>query len=300
MPSQENLKLKQSIVDEIGEKMGKATSVVVINYIGISVEQANTMRGRLREAGIDYKVYKNTLMKRAIEGTPNAGLTEVLDGPSAFAFGYDDATAPARVLEGVMKEFKKMEFKAGLVEGVFYDADGIKQIATIPSREALIARFMGSIQSPIGKLVRTFAAIADADGDGAAPAKAAETAEAAEAVAEAAVETAEAPAEEVTEAVEAAEAPAEEAAETEEAPAEDAVEAVVEEAEAPTEEVAETAEAPAEAAAEIPAEETTEAPAEEAIAEETAEAAVEETETPAEDAAETAVEEAAEAPAEEE
>jgi large subunit ribosomal protein L10 len=154
MPSQENLKHKQEVIGEISEKMKKANGVVIIDYIGISVDQANAMRVKLREAGVDYKVYKNTLVKRAIDGTPSSELASVLEGPSAFAFGYEDATAPARVLDGVIKEFKKMHFKAGLVEGVFYDADGIKQIATIPTREVLIARFLGSIQSPIGKLVR--------------------------------------------------------------------------------------------------------------------------------------------------
>ncbi|MDR0875409.1 MAG: 50S ribosomal protein L10 [Clostridiales Family XIII bacterium] len=182
MPSQEHLKQKQAIIDEISDRMERASSVVVLDYIGITVEQADTMRNKLRDAGVDYKVYKNTLVKRAIDGTDNAGLAETLDGPSAFAFGYDDAIAPARVLDGVIKEFKKMEFKAGIVEGVLYDADGIKQIATIPSREILIGRFLGSIQSPISKLVRTFAAIADASGEG-APAEA-PTAEAAPAEAE--------------------------------------------------------------------------------------------------------------------
>ena len=233
MPSQENQKQKQAVIEEISEKMGKASSVVVIDYIGISVEQANAMRTKLRDAGLDYKVYKNTLVKRAIDGTPNESLADVLEGPSAFAFGYEDATAPARVLDGVIKEYKKMQFKAGLIEGVFYDADGIKQIATIPSREALIAKFMGSIQSPIGKLVRTFAAIAD-DSEGAVPAEAAAPAEEAATPAE---ETA--PAEEAVEAAATEEAaPAEEAVEETAAPAEEAVEEATPVEEAPAEEAA--------------------------------------------------------------
>jgi len=172
MPSQENVKIKQAIIDEISQKMDKANGVVVIDYIGISVDQANSMRVKLRDAGVDYKVYKNTLVKRAIDGTDSAGLADVLEGPSAFAFGYDDAIAPARVLDGVIKEFKKMEFKAGLIEGVLYDAEGVKKIASIPSRDVLISKFLGSIQSPISKLVRTFAAIAEDQGGGeAAPAE---------------------------------------------------------------------------------------------------------------------------------
>ncbi|MDR1816557.1 MAG: 50S ribosomal protein L10 [Clostridiales Family XIII bacterium] len=249
MPSQQHLQESEAVVAEIKGKLEGASSVVVIDYIGTTVEQASAMRNKLREAGVDYKVYKNTLMKRAIAGTANEQLADVLDGPSAFAFGAEDATAPARVLDGVMKEYKKMSFKAGIVDGTFYDAEGIKQIATIPSRDILIGRFLGSIQSPIGKLVRTFAAIADAQGEGgaAASAPAAEDAPAeapAEEAAPAAEEAAaEAPAEEAAPAEDAAaEAPAEE-----DAPAEEAAPAETEEA-APAEEAAEEAEeAPAEA-----------------------------------------------------
>ena len=153
---------KQLIVNEIKEKLEKAKSAVVLDYIGISVAQADAMRKKLREAGIDYTVYKNTLAKRAIEGTGYEGLGEILAGPSAIAISYDDATAPARVLSDSIKEFKKMDFKGGVVEGTFYDAEGIRKIASIPGREVLIAKFMGSIQSPVGKMVRTFAAIAEA------------------------------------------------------------------------------------------------------------------------------------------
>ena len=120
------------------------------------------MRKNLREANVDYTVYKNTLVKRAIEGTKYEPLADVLEGPSALAISYDDATAPARVLNEAIKSYKKMEFKGGVVEGEFLDKEGIQAIADIPSRDVLIAKFMGSIQSPVSKLVRTFQAIADA------------------------------------------------------------------------------------------------------------------------------------------
>ena len=129
--------------------------------MGISVAQADAMRKKLREANVDYTVYKNTLIKRAIEGTDYAPLAEVLDGPSAIAISTEDATAPARTLNEIIKDYKKMEFKAGVVEGVYYDKAGIEQIADIPSRDVLIAKFMGSIQSPVSKFVRTLAAIAE-------------------------------------------------------------------------------------------------------------------------------------------
>jgi len=153
---------KQLIIDEIKGKLEKAQSAVVVDYIGITVAQADAMRKKLRDANIDYTVYKNTLTKRAIEGTIYEKMGDVLAGPSAIAISYDDATAPARILSDAIKEFKKMEFKGGIVEGQFLDADGIKKVASIPSRDVLIAKFMGSIQSPIGKAVRTFAAIAEA------------------------------------------------------------------------------------------------------------------------------------------
>lgn len=160
--SVEHQKQKQAVIDEIKEKLEKAQSAVVIDYIGITVEQADAMRKKLRESNVDYTVYKNTLMNRAVEGTKYEPLKEVLSGPSAFAFSYDDAIAPARVLSGIIKEYKKMEFKAGVIEGTFYNADGVKAIAGLPSRDELIAKFMGSIQSPVSKFVRTLQAVADA------------------------------------------------------------------------------------------------------------------------------------------
>ena len=162
---------KQIIIDEIKSKLDGAQAAVVIDYMGITVAQADEMRRKLREENVDYTVYKNTLMKRAIDGTDFAPLADILEGPSAIAISKEDATAPARVLNGIIKDFQKMAFKAGVVEGTFYDKDGIEEIAKIPSRDELIAKFMGSIQSPLGKFVRTLAAIVDEKpADGAAPA----------------------------------------------------------------------------------------------------------------------------------
>ncbi|MGI6212906.1 MAG: 50S ribosomal protein L10 [Anaerovoracaceae bacterium] len=204
--SEEALKQKQEIVDEIKSKLDGAQSAVLVDYIGITVAEADELRKNLREANVDYSVYKNTMMKRAVEGTEFEGLADLMKGPSAIAISKDDATAGARILNEAIKKYKKMEFKGGVVEGVFYDKEGITQIADIPSREVLLAKFLGSIQSPVSKFVRTLAAIADAKPeDGAAPeeakeeaAPAAEAAPAEAAEAEAAPEQkeAEAPAEE--------------------------------------------------------------------------------------------------------
>ena len=160
--SVENLKTKAAVVDEIKEKLEKAESAVVIDYMGTTVEQATAMRAKLREANVDYTVYKNTLIARAVEGTKFEAFKDILEGPSALAVSYDDAIAPIRVINSAIKDYEKMAFKAGVVEGIFYDAEGVKSLAAIPSRNELIAKFMGSIQSPVGKMVRTFQAIADA------------------------------------------------------------------------------------------------------------------------------------------
>ena len=160
--SVENLKIKAAVIDEIKGKLEGAQSAVIIDYMGTTVEESTAMRKALREAGVDYSVYKNTLIAKAIEGTEFEGLKSVLAGPSALAISKTDAVAPAKVLAKAIKDYNKMAFKAGVVEGVLYDEDGLKTLSTIPSRDELIAKFMGSIQSPVGKLVRTFQAIADA------------------------------------------------------------------------------------------------------------------------------------------
>ena len=160
--SVESLKIKQAVIDEIKGKLDGAKAAVVIDYLGTTVEEATAMRKALREAGVDYTVYKNTLMTKAVEGTAFEELKNSFAGPSAIAISKDDAVAPARVIAKAMKDTNKMSFKAGIVEGIFYDAEGIKALSAIPSRDELLAKFLGSIQSPVSKAVRTFQAIADA------------------------------------------------------------------------------------------------------------------------------------------
>ena len=156
------------MIDEIKGKLEGAEAVILVDYMGITVAQADALRKELRENDVDYTVYKNTLMKRAIAGTEFEPLGDAMEGPSAIAISKTDATAPGRLLKKAMKDFDKMSFKAGVVEGTFYDKDGIEQIASIPSRDELLAKFLGSIQSPVGKFVRTLAAIADSKNGAAA------------------------------------------------------------------------------------------------------------------------------------
>jgi large subunit ribosomal protein L10 len=168
---------KQLVIDEIREKFENATSVVAVDYLGLTVEEADKLRADLRKEGVGYTVYKNTLIKRAIDGTPYEAFGEgdALKGSTALAFSGADVTAGARILSKAIKDFKKMAFKGGVVEGQVYDKSKIEEFASIPTREELIARFMGSIQSPMTKLALTLKAVAEADG---APAAAEAEAEA--------------------------------------------------------------------------------------------------------------------------
>ena len=186
------VELKQPIVQAIAEDVKDAASVVLVDYRGLTVAQDTELRKQMREAGIIYKVCKNTMMKRAFEGTDFAALEEHLEGPSAIAISKDDATAPARILCKFAKDAKALELKAGVVEGTLYDVNGLTELSKIPSREELLSKLLGSLQSPITNLARVHNQIAEQGG--------AENCEAA-------------PAEE------AAEAPAEEAPAAEEVPA---------------------------------------------------------------------------------
>lgn len=190
------IELKQPIVEEISASIKDAQSVVLVDYRGLTVEQDTRLRKELREAGITYKVYKNTMMNFAFKGTDCEALAPYLEGPSAIAISADDATAPARVLCKFAKEANKLEIKGGMVEGIAYDANGIADIAKIPSREELISRLLGSMQSPITNFARVMNQLAEKGGASAceAPAETAEEAPSAEAEASA-EETAETPAE---------------------------------------------------------------------------------------------------------
>lgn len=152
---------KQVIVNEIKEKLEKATSAVLVDARGLTVEQDTKLRKQLREAGVDYKVYKNTMMNFAVQGTQFEGLKDYFEGPSAIAVCYDDPTVAAAIINKFMKEAKALEFKAGVIEGTCYDAKGMAAVADIPSREVLLSRLLGSFKSPMGSFARVIKAIAE-------------------------------------------------------------------------------------------------------------------------------------------
>ena len=157
------IELKQPVVAEISEGIKDAKSVVLVDYRGLTVEQDTELRRQLRAAGVSYKVYKNTMMNFAFKGTDFEGLAPYLEGPSAMAYSSTDATAPARVLAEFAKKANKLEIKAGVVEGRVYDAAGMAKIADIPSREVLLGRLLGSMQSPVANLARVLNQIAEKD-----------------------------------------------------------------------------------------------------------------------------------------
>ena len=182
------VELKQPIVQEISESIKDAASVVVVDYRGLTVAEDTELRKQLREAGVSYKVYKNTLVSRAVDGTEFESLREVLEGPNAFAISTDDATAPARVLAAFAKKAPNLEIKAGVVEGTYYDEKAMQTIASIPSREVLLSNLLGSLQSPVTNLARVLNQIAEKGGAADAAVEAA-PAEEATAEAEAPAET---------------------------------------------------------------------------------------------------------------
>ena len=155
------VELKQPIVAEISEVIKDAQSVVLVDYRGLTVEEETALRKQLREAGVNYKVYKNTLMNFAFKGTDFEALAPYLNGPSAIAVSTEDATAPARVIAEFAKKAKNLEIKAGVVEGTLYDAKGMQAVAEIPSRDVLISRLLGSLQSPITNFARVIKQISE-------------------------------------------------------------------------------------------------------------------------------------------
>jgi len=197
-----NRTAKHVVVDEIREKLSRSKSIVLVDSRGLTVEQDTILRKSLRKAGgIEYKVYKNSMINFAVEGTEFEGIKEYLAGPTTVAFSYEDATAAAGQINKHLKAMPTLEFKASAMEGTVYDAAKTKLIAEIPSKDELLSRLLGSLKSPMASFARVINAIAEKDGGGNA---------------------AEAPAEAVAEA--APEAPAVEEAPVEEAPAAEAAE----------------------------------------------------------------------------
>lgn len=144
---------KEAIVESIRERLERATVCVLTDYRGLNVQEVTELRKRFREAGVEYKVLKNTLTRLAAQKAGIVGLDRYLEGPLAVAFGYNDPVAPAKVIFAFSKDHKNLEVKAGILQGKVIDAAGVKALADLPGREQLLAMVLRAVQSPLYGLV---------------------------------------------------------------------------------------------------------------------------------------------------
>lgn len=153
LSSQAVLESKQKVVEEISDKFQRAVVAVLTDYRGLNVSEATKLRKELRDAGVEYKVLKNTLTRLAAEKIGLEGLNPHLTGPTAIAFSYDDPVAPARIMAKFAKEYKKLVLKSGVLEGKIIDAAAIAALAELPGREVLLAQVLAGFQGPISGFV---------------------------------------------------------------------------------------------------------------------------------------------------
>lgn len=154
------IETKQQVVTEIADKLRASKSTIVVDYRGLTVSEATELRKQLREAGVEFKVYKNSLTRRAAESAEMAELNEFLTGPNAIAFSNEDVVAPAKVLNDFAKDHEALEIKAGVIEGKLVTLDEVKAIATLPSREGLLSMLLSVLQAPIRNLALATKAVA--------------------------------------------------------------------------------------------------------------------------------------------
>lgn len=147
-----NREAKEIKIQEITDKFSRAQAAILTSYIGITVEEDTELRKKMREAGVEYKVFKNTLASRAAKSL-GYDLDEYLAGPVAIAFGYDDPTAPARVLAQFADTHKAIQLKAGVVQGQIFDTAKVMELSKVPPKEVLIAKLLGSFKAPLSNFV---------------------------------------------------------------------------------------------------------------------------------------------------
>ena len=153
------LKKKEAVVDSIKEKLEASQSVVLIDYRGLTVAEVTELRNQMREAGVEYQVLKNTMIKRAAEKAGIEGLDPILEGPTAVAFGINDPVAPAKILTKFAKDTKKITIKGGVLAGNAIDVAAVENLAKLPSKEELIAKMLGSLNAPITGLVMVLSGV---------------------------------------------------------------------------------------------------------------------------------------------
>ena len=185
MPSASVLEQKKQVVAQIADRISNSVAGVVVEFKGITVADDTAMRKELREAGVEYTVIKNTLISKACDKTGFEGLKSELEGMNAIAISFEDPIAPAKILKEYAEKIETFEIRGGILDGAVVDAATVNELADIPPKEVLVAKLLGSIQSPLYKLAYALQAVVDKNGE-AAPAE--------EAPAEAPAAEAEAPA----------------------------------------------------------------------------------------------------------
>ncbi len=154
MPSAQILEQKKQLVEDMIEKLKSAQAGVFVNYRGLTVEEDTELRRKFREAGVEYKVIKNTLTSRAIKEVGLDDIDPILNGPTALAISVDNPVAPAKIIDEFAKKHEALQVKAGFMDGAVISLAEIKQLAETPSKEELLAKMMGSMKSPISALAR--------------------------------------------------------------------------------------------------------------------------------------------------
>lgn len=154
-----SIEIKKGVVADIKQKFEKAQTAVLVDYRGLNVAEDTELRNQLRKAGVEYAVLKNTMINLAIQDMGLDDMKAHLEGPTAVAFGYEDAIAPAKILSDFVKKNKKMTIKCGMCDGAYLDEAGVQALANTPSREVLIAKIMGSMMSSVSKFVYALEAI---------------------------------------------------------------------------------------------------------------------------------------------
>lgn len=157
---------KKKIVEEITEKLKKSKTTVLTDYRGLNVAEVTELRKQLREAGVEFKVLKNTMSRRAAEAAGFTELEQHLVGPTAFAFSYEDVVAPAKVLYKFAKDHEALEIKAGLLEGEYVTVEQLKELADLPSYEGLLSMLLSVLQAPMRNIALAVKAVADQQGEG--------------------------------------------------------------------------------------------------------------------------------------
>ena len=166
MPSEKILEQKKAVVEALAEDMSKAASAVLVKYEGITVENDTKMRAALRAANVKYAVIKNTLISKACDKTGFEALKPQLEGMNALAISFDDPIAPAKILKEYAEKVETFEIRGGLLDGAVVDAATVNELADIPPKEVLVAKLLGSIQSPLYKFAYVLQAIIDKENEG--------------------------------------------------------------------------------------------------------------------------------------